>query len=437
MGIWRKLFGKKESHLSHPRPARDAKSPPTGASRAGPEQLAATVISGKPGQRRPALARLDSMMWQGGKEDVLRRLWAALPSGPLDGPGECELAGFLLRYDTTNRPRARELLLEAFRTPDRGTRDFLSKLLTGDARKWTDPECVRAVRDRAVQALGAGSSADREWAVGSLGAVPPRDLREVKGIEEMLVAALADGEQSVGDHAACILRQLGAEVTPRRLPAFVEALRQPRSEAGASSLIALIGKAGPDAVPAVDALAAIVRTGQAGPGVFEQIESAARSASGPGDTLLVSFSTALAQDAAEALAAIGDAAVPALTDLLAVPNPTARKHAVAALERIGSASAAAEPALLGLLNEKDWLVRLQAASILAQFCPAAVDRVVAAVLPGLKHAKWMVRGRAAIVLGLAGPAAAPAADALTEMLGDPEKSVAKEARQALDRITGA
>ncbi|NJN84188.1 MAG: hypothetical protein HC802_19195 [Caldilineaceae bacterium] len=64
------------------------------------------------------------------------------------------------------------------------------------------------------------------------------------------------------------------------------------------------------------------------------------------------------QSAVNGLSICGDAAVPALTLVLAAPHQGARTRATGALRRIGTMAAAR--VLFGLLNDENYLVRMYA-----------------------------------------------------------------------------
>ena len=77
------------------------------------------------------------------------------------------------------------------------------------------------------------------------------------------------------------------------------------------------------------------------------------------------------ETASDALGRIGEAAVPALIDALAHPDPEVREQAARALALIGPKATAAVPELIKLLDDEAEPVRRQAARALGQVGPAA------------------------------------------------------------------
>jgi HEAT repeat protein len=87
----------------------------------------------------------------------------------------------------------------------------------------------------------------------------------------------------------------------------------------------------------------------------------------------------VADTAADALARIGDAAVPALIEGLADPNPKVRAQSARALARMGPKGHAAVPALILALEDEDPAVRVNAARALGQIGPEAQEAVPALI----------------------------------------------------------
>ncbi|HEX5497809.1 MAG TPA: HEAT repeat domain-containing protein [Thermomicrobiales bacterium] len=87
----------------------------------------------------------------------------------------------------------------------------------------------------------------------------------------------------------------------------------------------------------------------------------------------------VADTAADALARIGEAAVPALIEGLADPNPAVRAQAARALARMGPKGHAAVPALILALEDEHESVRLNAARALGQIGPDAQEAVPALI----------------------------------------------------------
>lgn len=81
------------------------------------------------------------------------------------------------------------------------------------------------------------------------------------------------------------------------------------------------------------------------------------------------------ETAADALARIGDAAVPSLVATLQDPDRDVRAQAARALARMGPRAEPAIPALIAALNDSDQEVRMGAARALGQIGPPAAEAV--------------------------------------------------------------
>lgn len=450
MRMWDKLMGKKETESTtrgdvseanpatmrgqdqHCRDNRNVISAQFASGELG--QLLVLLVAGTQTQQAESRNRLESLLFSD-KGTAVASLWEMLRSNQTHARVKIEIAALLMRYDQKNRPRVRAMLLDALKRGSSETKKTISELLTGDGTKWTDPECVSAVKDYVVGALQSEHPETRKWAAHRLRYVIGRRDLEVPAIMAILFDALTHGEQAVRDDVAIVLDRCGVSATPDKMLIIVSALRQTGSDVAAMALIDMIKCAKSEAAPAIDVLADIVERGTVGKNMIEQIQDAHRAAGGGGaGTLLIGFTQSLAEKAASALAAIGTAAIPALSKILRAPNPAARTLAADALREIGPAAASAEGALAGLLSDEDWGVRVAAAWTLAQFCPRLANKVVQAMLPGLRHPSWVIRGRSAIILGLLGPSAHAAIPVLQAMRNDQDTAVAGQARDALAKL---
>lgn len=81
------------------------------------------------------------------------------------------------------------------------------------------------------------------------------------------------------------------------------------------------------------------------------------------------------ETASDALARIGQPAVPEVTTMLHDSDPQVRIRAAEILARIGPPASAAVPELVAMLNDQDREVRKQAARALGQIGPAAAPAV--------------------------------------------------------------
>ncbi len=154
------------------------------------------------------------------------------------------------------------------------------------------------------------------------------------------------------------------------------------------------------------------------------------------DTLVRRLSSAdheVAQLLAEALADLGEPAVPALRKALASGDIRTRRRAAVALRFAGRSAAEALPDFIDLMQHPDAELRRSAAAAVrrigpwaAEFVPELVDR-----LRGTdEQARWV----AARVLGLIGPAAKSAIPILKEMRQEESERLREVAAQALRRI---
>jgi hypothetical protein len=140
----------------------------------------------------------------------------------------------------------------------------------------------------------------------------------------------------------------------------------------------------------------------------------------------------VARNAAHALVAIGENAVPALVDCLKSAGPRVRKYCVFALGEIAGNDPAAIDALVKGCGDADVYVRINAVEALGlkQSTPAAV----AALAKALSDSDDEVRFNAALALARMGRGAAAAVGALADALNDGNRYVGGYAIQAHDRI---
>jgi HEAT repeat protein len=134
--------------------------------------------------------------------------------------------------------------------------------------------------------------------------------------------------------------------------------------------------------------------------------------------------------AGQALAQIGPAAVPALTDALKDADAGVRYRAARALGLIGPEAKAALPALVEALQDKDDQVRAMAAHSLGEMGDEA-QSAAAALVQALRDRAPEVRLQATSALAQLGPVALPV---LGKALDDPDRIVRLEAIQALELL---
>jgi HEAT repeat protein len=140
----------------------------------------------------------------------------------------------------------------------------------------------------------------------------------------------------------------------------------------------------------------------------------------------------VARNAAHALVAIGEAAVPALVAGLKSAGPRMRKYCVFALGEIASNDPAAIAALVAGCGDADVYVRIN--SVEALGLKLATPDGVAALARALTDSDDEVRFNAALALARIGKGAEAAVPALADALNDGNRYVGGYAIEALDRI---
>ena len=160
---------------------------------------------------------------------------------------------------------------------------------------------------------------------------------------------------------------------------------------------------------------------------MEAAYALAASANGAGAALAGRLCGTLAGDCAAsaaramyALAALGSAAVPALTDALAHPGAGVRAASAQALAEMGGATGGAEPALRQALSDADGTVRAWAAAALGSGCGAAAEASIAALAAsidgGLPDRGYRRQTSAHAIARLAGKVEAGAAGRVAHLL---------------------
>ncbi len=135
-------------------------------------------------------------------------------------------------------------------------------------------------------------------------------------------------------------------------------------------------------------------------------------------------------EAAYAIAASGEAAVPTLIDVMRDGLDAVRMNASYALSAIGGPAA---PALAELARDSDVEVRASAVETLADIGPAARD-ALPSLIDALQDESAQVRGHAADGLGTVGQGGAAGVGPLAGALRDEDTQVRRNAALALARI---
>jgi len=264
----------------------------------------------------------------------------------------------------------------------------------------------------AVPALAAALKTDDKrtavfaaWAIGAIGphardAVPAL----IKALEKPFPVQNSKWQFNPHGFIAWALGRIGPNAKAA-VPALAKALHGPDTWARRPAAWAL-AQIGSDARPAIDALVRAL-AGQSG-GAWSAV-----------------YNTQI--HAAEALANIGEPAVPALLAALDVKDAATRRGAAMALGGIGpKAALSAVPALVRRVSDKDKLVRLEALAALAKISPSAAAR---AAEPLAADKDYAVRHAVANALGGGAPGAA-----LAKLLNDPRREVRRAAFDSLRRI---
>jgi len=303
-------------------------------------------------------------------------------------------------------------------------------------------------------------------AVEALAAIGPAAAPAVAG----LVVALKDKEAKVRAASALALGKIGPGAK-RASRALGDALRDGDAEVRRQSAGAL-GEVGPAAAGGVPALLrgidgndadltrlCVQALGLIGPetktimpALEAQLKSAnrdvreaairavgnmgaeaRRAVPGLMNVVVVEQHEELRKAALDALASLGEEAVPDVAKALKDERTAARLQACAILARIGPAAKKAAPALTAALKDKSPEVRAGAAAAIGAL-GAEGRSAVAALAPLLKDPEWRVRAAAAGALGGVGPEAKGAVKQLATALADAEPEVRAAAATALGRI---
>ena len=137
--------------------------------------------------------------------------------------------------------------------------------------------------------------------------------------------------------------------------------------------------------------------------------------------------------AVDKLCDLGQAAMPALIELLKGNDPDVRNRVLRGFGQMGPPAKAAVPAIAEILRDKDWQLRSTAAITLGQIGPGAKP-AVAALTAALRDMDGDVRVCAIEALGRIGPDALPAVAAIIERLHDDCDPVRSAAVRSLGRI---
>ena len=266
-----------------------------------------------------------------------------------------------------------------------------------------DKDLRREVTEQLIAQLKNPNEFAHVMAASALAALPPAPEITLPIWEK----ALKDADETTVRHALDALAAIG----PPAVPHLTAALKNTKFRA---EVAYVLGRFGPPAAPATDALAQLVEDKD----------------------------TRTAQEAVIALANIGpgaNGAVPALVKALQNPSDGNANLAgiIYALGKIGPAAAEAKPALLGILSGQDRALALDSAWALARIEPGSAEmaaKVVPVLVAGLSAPLPLSRQSAAEALGGLGSLAKDAAPALEKAAKDQDAGVRNAAAKALAAV---
>ncbi len=265
-------------------------------------------------------------------------------------------------------------------------------------------EVQKAAAKRVVTALRNNDPRVRQIAARALLDLPKRDGKNDLARAEF-EKLLAEGPPETIVNALNAISMLG----PAAVPGLTNALKHKSIRPAVASIL---GRIGPDAAPAVEALT----------------KSLADSDATSRREILF------------ALGRIGEGAVPAVPTIVAAladEDENVRYSAVYALGEIGLGAAAGTDALKSNLASDDAFYRTCSAWALAMVNPQGEDvaKLTVPLLVGtLKHERPFARIEAADALGRLGAGAASAVPALQAAAKDPDEHVRQAAAEALKKI---
>lgn len=235
-------------------------------------------------------------------------------------------------------------------------------------------------------------------------------------------------------------RQTFLEGGSQGVPILVEWLRSGDSSEIRWTAVELLGRLGPDAADAGEALLGALND----PDPHVQSVAAEvipKVGTPPGQAipalagLLDGPHAPVAAYAISVYKAQAEPALPQLTALLADTsrNADARWNAARTIGKTGPPAVSALPVLVEMTRDSEATVRGNSAEAIGDIGPNAVDGVPA-LIGALSDPVPTVRHNAVRALGFIGPPAAEAMDAIKPLLDDPDAKVKAEAEKALQAI---
>jgi hypothetical protein len=140
-----------------------------------------------------------------------------------------------------------------------------------------------------------------------------------------------------------------------------------------------------------------------------------------------------------ALAGIGSAAIPIMTNALVQSHFAGTPWAMVCIDHMGANARAFTPLIASQLTHTDRSLAAKTAYSLTMLGPTNhfdPELFVPALIQHLQDPRFLMRHRAILSLQTFGPAAVPALPALTNALNDPVLGIREAARAAIKAITG-
>jgi HEAT repeat protein len=478
--------------LRMPGTAHESALTPVGEGAAGPEEVPALLAAlkqaesqaraeaaGELGAIGPAAGAATAALRVTLKDpDALVRVSAAQALARIDArdPAPVPVLADLLKDKSV---KARKAAAYALGNLGADARDAVPALVqtlkdADPAVRWTAAESLGQVGAPAAAAVPAlvellHDAQSRAAAADALGQIGAAAKAAIPALQELL----KDADGGMRWTAALALLRIDPQAAKPALPMLVQRLNNGDEKVywDARWYLLMMGPAAKDAAPAViarlqtgDTWCANVLVAIAGPEATAAIPTLIKAlvyAAKCNDIPQCDW-------AAHNLAQIGQASIPAVTDLLKDTNAPVRARAVRCLAAVGAKSSQeVVPGVLEALKDADVGVRRSAAQALAELGPAAAEvapafqpllqdrdagvRVVAAgalvkaktfsardalpvLLSALKEKDPWTRRQAAIQLGVLGPAANEAVPALTPALQDSAPEVRSAVTEALKQI---
>ena len=292
---------------------------------------------------------------------------------------------------------------ERIKRDARGADDVLQTVSIWALARWSpgNERLIRRATELLIERLTDEDPRAREAAARALIDLDP----DPEIARPLMTKAMALASPEALDDILDALASLGEKAVPR----LAEALKHEEVCAKAAAVVARIGPAAKDAVPAL-----IEALGDENPQTRNEVLFAL-AAIGPG----------------------AEAAVPAATDALNDPDANVRYSACYALGKIGAAAMPAEAALQTNLDDDDRFLSMVSAWALARIhpeCSETARKSVPLLADALAGPDALTRAQAAESLGCLGPLAKDAVAALRKALGDDNEQVRNAAAEALKAI---